>query len=134
MDTEHSKQPPQTIIDQQNRIYESLAFDDKADFANAERGRRGRLDPNVVKNADGTQVWNNNVYKFLQDDCPNSANPSLWRQLKLAHLDGLFHVTDCIYQVRGSDLSNVTIVETDKGLIIIDPLTSKETYCCPCLV
>ncbi len=41
--------------------------------------------------------------------------------------NGLFEVTDRIYQVRGFDISNMTIIEGDRGLIIIDPLVSAET-------
>ena len=36
-------------------------------------------------------------------------------------------MTDGIYQVRGLDLSNMTIVEGDAGVIVIDPLISTET-------
>src|SRR5690242_16367989 len=32
-----------------------------------------------------------------------------------------------LYQVRGLDLSNMTIVEGDTGVIVIDPLISTET-------
>ena len=31
-----------------------------------------------------------------------------------------------IYQVRGLDLSNITLVEGDTGIIVIDPLVSTE--------
>ncbi|KAL2851867.1 Metallo-hydrolase/oxidoreductase [Aspergillus pseudoustus] len=122
-----SKPATQFIIDQQARVRESLPFEDKGDFLNAERGLRGRLDPNVVKNDQDVVIWSNDSYKFLQDEAPSTANPSLWRQSRLAHLDGLYHVTDGIYQVRGLDLSNTTFIEGKEGLIIIDPLTSAET-------
>ncbi|KAI4223256.1 MAG: hypothetical protein L6R40_008517, partial [Gallowayella cf. fulva] len=36
-------------------------------------------------------------------------------------------ITDGIYQVRGVDLSNTTIIEGNEGVIVIDPLTSMET-------
>jgi alkyl sulfatase BDS1-like metallo-beta-lactamase superfamily hydrolase len=42
-------------------------------------------------------------------------------------LHGLFRVTERIYQVRGFDVSNITFIESDSGLIVIDPLTCKET-------
>jgi alkyl sulfatase BDS1-like metallo-beta-lactamase superfamily hydrolase len=54
-------------------------------------------------------------------------NPSLWRQAQLCAKHGLFQVTDGIYQVRGMDLSNMTLVEGDTGVIVIDPLISAET-------
>ncbi|RKK66991.1 Alkyl/aryl-sulfatase BDS1 [Fusarium oxysporum] len=122
-----SKPPTQIIIDQQEQVRQPLPFGDETDFVNAGRGLEGRMNPNIVENADGEVVWNIDVYEFLQHDSPDSANPSLWRQSKLAHIDGLFKVTDRIYQVRGLDLSNVTVIEGEIGLIIIDPLTSKET-------
>jgi alkyl sulfatase BDS1-like metallo-beta-lactamase superfamily hydrolase len=39
----------------------------------------------------------------------------LWRQSQLTAKQGLYHVTDGIYQVRGLDLSNMTLVESDHG-------------------
>ena len=36
-------------------------------------------------------------------------------------------MTEGIYQVRGLDLSNMTVVEGDRGVIVIDPLISAET-------
>ena len=39
---------------------------------------------------------------------------------------GLFQITDRIYQVRGFDISNMTLIEGDRGLVVIDPLISTE--------
>ncbi|MFI9111738.1 alkyl/aryl-sulfatase [Streptomyces venezuelae] len=58
---------------------------------------------------------------------PATVDPSLWRQARLLSRQGLYRVTDRIYQVRGLDLSNMTIVEGDTGIIVIDPLISAET-------
>ncbi|PWY68553.1 Metallo-hydrolase/oxidoreductase [Aspergillus sclerotioniger CBS 115572] len=121
------KDATQFIIDQQKQVRQSLPFDDKRDFVNAGRGLRGRLKPNTIKNSEDDVVWDNDAYGFLENDSPDTANPSLWRQSRLAHLDGLYLVTEGIYQVRGLDLSNTTIIEGEQGLIVIDPLTSKET-------
>ncbi|MEU5770076.1 alkyl sulfatase dimerization domain-containing protein [Streptomyces asoensis] len=55
------------------------------------------------------------------------ANPSLWRQAQLASKQGLYEVTEGIYQVRGLDLSNVTFIEGERGVVVIDPLISAET-------
>jgi alkyl sulfatase BDS1-like metallo-beta-lactamase superfamily hydrolase len=55
-----------------------------------------------------------------------TANPSLWRQAQLCRQQGLFQVTDGIYQIRGFDLSNMTVIEGDRGIIIVDPLISVE--------
>jgi alkyl sulfatase BDS1-like metallo-beta-lactamase superfamily hydrolase len=104
-----------------------LPFADRTDFENAERGLVDALDPCVVKAADGRVVWDLEAYSYLNGDCPATVHPSLWRQAQLCAKHGLFEVTDGIYQVRGLDLSNMTIVEGDTGVIVIDPLISAET-------
>jgi len=100
--------------------------DDRTDFDNADRGLIGSLEPCVVHAADGREVWNNDAYGFLDGPCPDTVNPSLWRQSQLTAKQGLYEVTDGIYQVRGLDLSNMTLVESDHGVIVIDPLVSAE--------
>lgn len=105
----------------------ALPFEDTTDFANADRGFIGALVPGVVESADGRVVWDNDAYDFLKGECPGTANPSLWRQAQLASKQGLYEVTDGIYQVRGLDLSNMTLVEGERGVIVIDPLISAET-------
>jgi alkyl sulfatase BDS1-like metallo-beta-lactamase superfamily hydrolase len=104
-----------------------LPFEDRTDFENAERGRIDALNPCVVRAADGRVVWDLEAYSYLDGDCPATVNPSLWRQAQLCAKHGLFAVTDGIYQVRGMDLSNMTLVEGDTGVIVIDPLVSAET-------
>ncbi|MET0146284.1 MAG: alkyl sulfatase dimerization domain-containing protein [Ilumatobacteraceae bacterium] len=105
----------------------TASFDDTADFEDAGRGFVAAMVPCVVTADDGRVVWDNDAYAFLDDACPDTANPSLWRQSQLCAKQGLFEVTDGIYQVRGLDLSNMTLVEGDEGVIVIDPLISKET-------
>ena len=104
-----------------------LPFADRTDFENADRGFVDALDPCVVKAADGRVVWDLDAYSYLDADCPDTVHPSLWRQAQLCAKHGLFEVTDGIYQVRGMDLSNMTIVEGDTGVIVIDPLICAET-------
>lgn len=103
------------------------SFNDRTDFEEADRGFVGALEPGVVTAADGREVWNNDQYAFLAGDCPDTANPSLWRQGQLVSKQGLYEVTDGIYQVRGLDLSNMSLIEGDTGVIVIDPLISAET-------
>ncbi|TPX15868.1 uncharacterized protein E0L32_000202 [Thyridium curvatum] len=122
-----SKPATETIIQQQEELKQSLPFADDRDFDDVNRGLLGTLDPNTVTNENGEVVWDNEAYAFLTEDSPNEANPSLWRQSRLTATAGLYRVHPRIYQVRGLDLSNVTLVEGDEGLIVIDPLTSKET-------
>ena len=45
---------------------------------------------------------------------------------QLTAKQGLYEVVPGIYQVRGLDLSNISFVEGDTGLIVIDPLVSTE--------
>ncbi len=102
------------------------SFEDRQDFEDAERGRLDALNPCVVRDADGRVVWDLEAYSYLDGECPDTVNPSLWRQAQLCAKHGLFAVTDGIYQVRGMDLSNMTLVEGDTGVIVIDPLVSAE--------
>ena len=100
-------------------------FNDRTDFENSDRGFIASLDPLVVKSAEGRVVWDMN-WDFLKAKCPRTANPSLWRQAQLTSKHGLYEVADGIYQVRGFDMSNMTLVEGAKGVIVIDPLISQE--------
>ncbi|TPQ39472.1 alkyl/aryl-sulfatase [Cupriavidus pinatubonensis] len=109
-------------------VLQQLPFANRQDFEDAQRGFLGTLDSNEIRDAQGRVVWSLDTYAFLRDArAPDTVNPSLWRQAQLNMNNGLFRVTDRIYQVRGLDISNMTIIEGDTGLIIIDPLTSKET-------
>ncbi|OWY80912.1 alkyl sulfatase dimerization domain-containing protein [Rhodococcus sp. BUPNP1] len=109
------------------QVDRSLPFSDVQDFDDVDRGFIAALEPGIVRNTDGHVVWDSDSYAFLDDDCPPTVNPSLWRQSRLCARQGLFEVTERIYQVRGLDLSNMTLVEGDTGVIVIDPLISAET-------
>ncbi len=111
-------------------VLKELPFQNREDFAEAQRGLIAPLSPTVVKGSTPVPVWNLDAYtRFVSVDtpAPDTVNPSLWRQLQLLTIAGLFQVTDRVYQVRGYDLSNISIIEGDTGLIIIDPLISEET-------
>ena len=120
--------PPTSVIEAaQAEQLTSLPFHDTADFAATDRGFVGALDPCVVTAADGRVVWDNDVYDFLRGDAPASVHPSLWRQSILVAKQGLYEVVEGIYQVRGLDLSNISFIEGDTGVIVIDPLICTET-------
>ncbi|NLT05233.1 MAG: MBL fold metallo-hydrolase [Solirubrobacterales bacterium] len=104
-----------------------LAFGDRSDFEDAARGLVAPLSPELVAATDGRVVWDVSAYEFLDGDRPETVNPSLWRQAQLLRLHGLFEVVEGVYQVRGLDLSNMTIVEGERGVLVIDPLISAET-------
>ena len=104
-----------------------LPFDNREDFDDARRGHIAPLSQPLVTATDGRVVWDADGWAFLDGECPDSVNPSLWRQSQLNVIHGLFEVCEGIYQVRGADLSNMTIVEGDEGVLVIDPLISAET-------
>jgi len=117
--------PPTAVIESAHREH-ALPFHDTTDFDDADRGFIAALSPCVIKAADGRVVWDNDSYSFLSGPAPTSVHPSLWRQSSLAAKQGLYEVVPGIYQVRGFDLSNITFVEGDTGIIVIDPLVSTE--------
>ena len=126
MDTT-AKEPIRAIREQHAALAASPVYADRRDFEDAARGFVGALEPGVVRAADGRVVWDNDSYSFLEGEAPETVHPSLWRQSQLVAMQGLYEVTDGIYQVRGLDLSNVTFVEGRTGVIVIDPLISVET-------
>jgi alkyl sulfatase BDS1-like metallo-beta-lactamase superfamily hydrolase len=106
----------------------ALPFSDRADFDDAKRGFVATLPDGVIAGPGGRPAFDTKPYAFLQnDEVPATVNPSLWRQAQLNAVNGLFKVTERVYQVRGLDIANMTIVEGDTGLILIDPLLSNET-------
>lgn len=121
------QKPPTWFIEAAHAEHlRTLPFDDTRDFADADRGFIAALEPCVVKAADGRVVWDNDVYSFLTGDAPTTVHPSLWRQSALAAKQGLYEVVEGIYQVRGLDLSNISFIEGNSGIIVIDPLVSTE--------
>ncbi|MGW1185957.1 alkyl/aryl-sulfatase [Streptomyces drozdowiczii] len=116
-----------TVASQNKALVNRLPFSDTQDFEDARRGLLGRREPNAITDADGTVVWDNDTYDFLRGDAPDTVNPSLWRQSTLNAIQGLFEVVPGIYQVRGFDLSNVTFIEGDTGVLVLDPLVTQET-------
>lgn len=109
-------------------MMDALPFGDTQDFVDAKRGFIATLPEVEIRNDQGRVVWSLRDYAFLaHEEAPATVNPSLWRQARLNMHNGLFQVSDRIHQVRGFDLSNMTIIEGQRGLIIIDPLISTET-------
>jgi len=106
-------------------VLDQLPFDDDTDFENARRGLIVE-GSGQIKSSDGRVVWDIDLWGFLDGDAPDTANPSLWRQGKLASIAGLFKVTEGVYQVRGYDLSVCSFLRTDSGWIVVDPLISVE--------
>ncbi len=126
MDTTPKPATP-AVLEQHAHARATLPFHDERDFEQARRGFLGGVDPCVIQGAGGRVVWDNDSYAFVDGEAPSTVHPSLWRQSTLVAMQGLFEVVPGIYQVRGLDLSNMTIVEGDTGVLVIDPLISTET-------
>ncbi|NUS93522.1 MAG: MBL fold metallo-hydrolase [Nocardia sp.] len=100
----------------------------RQDFTDARRGLIAELPGNVVGDG-GSVVFDAHALDWIgaDDPAPESVNPSLWRQSQLIRLGGLYRVTDRVYQVRGNDIANLTVVEGEDGLIVIDCMAGVES-------
>jgi len=109
-------------------LVQRLDFGDTACFEDARRGFVATIPDARILDAKGRPVWDLSSFAFLDDaQAPDSVNASLWRLARLNRIHGLFEVTERVYQVRGFDLANMTIVEGDTGIVVVDPLTVCET-------
>ena len=114
-------------IESNKRVAESLDFTDQQDFIDAKRGLVALAPDSELVNQQGNIMWNPGSYGFVSGEAPDTVNPSLWRQAKLNNIRGLFKVKEGIYQLRGFDLANTTLIKSDNGWIVVDPLTTLET-------
>jgi alkyl sulfatase BDS1-like metallo-beta-lactamase superfamily hydrolase len=121
------KDASQSVAAQQQAMQRALPFSDTADFDDVARGFLGTIEHAKITSASGRTVWSLEPYGFLgQAEAPATVNPSLWRQSRLNMNHGLFEVLPGVYQVRGLDIANMTLVEGDNGVIVVDTLTSIE--------
>jgi linear primary-alkylsulfatase len=109
------------------QVLETLPFADREDFAEAARGLIARPDALKIAGPNGSVAWEPASYDFIEGDAPVSVNPSLWRQAQLNNIHGLFKVTDGVYQIRGFDLANISLIDGEHGWIVVDPLTNNQT-------
>jgi len=124
---EMPKQASPSVIAQHAATLEALPFSDTRDFDDASRGFLGTLQHARVANPQGRVVWSLEPYDFLSDPtAPDTVDPSLWRQSRLNMNHGLFEVVPGVYQIRGLDIANMTLVEGNGGVIVVDTLTSIE--------
>jgi len=119
--------PSSATVTANQKVAEEFALSDPQDLEDARRGLIASDEGLLVEGPAGTPIWDMGAYNFIAGEAPGSVNPSLWRQASLNNIHGLFKVTDRVYQVRGFDLANMTIIQGESGWIIVDPLTAKET-------
>ncbi len=124
---ETPKDASPSVVARQAAMLDALPFSDTADFDEASRGFLGTIDNAKITAANGRVVWSLEPYGFLSDEkAPATVNPSLWRQSRLNMNHGLFEVMPGVYQIRGLDIANMTLVEGESGVIVVDTLTSIE--------
>lgn len=126
--TPKSEPKPATPVtaEANRKTAENLRFDDRRDFEEASRGLIATLPDQPVVGPNGQVIWDGKRFTFVSGQAPASVNPSLWRQEKLNNFHGLFKVCDGIYQIRGYDIANMTLVEGKTGWIVIDTLLTAE--------
>jgi alkyl sulfatase BDS1-like metallo-beta-lactamase superfamily hydrolase len=124
---ETPKEASPAVMAQNAAMLKALPFSDTRDFDDAARGFLGTIDNAKIMSAQGRVVWSLEPYGFLADEkAPATVNPSLWRQSRLNMQHGLFEVVPGVYQVRGLDIANMTLIEGNSGVIVLDTLTSIE--------
>ena len=123
-----AKPASDATVTAQRSVAAQLPAEDGRDLDFADRGFIGTLSDPVITNKDGKPVWNLGAYDWMVDgQSPDTVNPSLWRHMGLLRKHGLYALTDNVWQVRGFDVSNMTVIKGQTGWIIIDPLTSRDT-------
>ena len=105
---------------------QGLQLDQRQDFEDAQRGFIAKPTGKILA-ADGTVLNDFDAYGFLAGPPPATANPSLWRHAQLNANVGLYKVMDGVYQLRGFDIANITLIEGKTGWIVVDALTSRES-------
>jgi alkyl sulfatase BDS1-like metallo-beta-lactamase superfamily hydrolase len=124
---EAPKDATASVVRQHAATRAALPFSDTRDFDDASRGFLGTLENARIASEQGRVVWSLEPYGFLSDEeAPPTVDPSLWRQSRLNMNHGLFEVVPGVYQIRGLDIANMTLIEGDNGVIVVDTLTSIE--------
>src|SRR5438874_5135721 len=124
---ETPKEASAAVIAQNAAMLDALPFSDTSDFDDAARGFLGTIENAKITSPQGRTVWSLEPYSFLSaEEAPPTVDPSLWRQSRLNMHHSLFEVVPGVYQVRGLDIANMTLIEGDSGVIVVDTLTSIE--------
>jgi alkyl sulfatase BDS1-like metallo-beta-lactamase superfamily hydrolase len=121
-----AKPASRATLEMQARTKAALPQDDGRDLEFAQRGFVGTLKDPIIRDAGGKPLWNLDGYAWVKNAPPPTVNPSLWRHMTILNKHGLFKLSEGIWQVRGFDVSNMTLIAGKSGWIIIDPLTRRE--------
>ena len=121
-----AKAPTQQTRKANKTFASDLDLADQRDFADATRGLVAAFADPVINSDKGETVWDQGRFAFIAGDAPTSVNPGLWRQERLNNAHGLFKVAEGIYQIRGHDLANMTLIAGNTGWIVIDTLLTAE--------
>ncbi len=126
--TKDTKEAAAATVEVNSAMYSLLDFEDTQEAQFAVKGLIDAPEVLELKDSNGKVVWSQSAYDFLDDyeKAPDTVNPSLWENTKNNHAYGLFEVTEGIYQVRGYDMANLTLVKGDTGWIVFDPLMTVE--------
>ncbi|MBT4519615.1 MAG: MBL fold metallo-hydrolase [Halieaceae bacterium] len=125
--SDDSYAPSTATVAHNQQVLKDLPFTDRQDFENARRGLIASEPGLQIHSETGDLVWDMRSFDFIQGDAPDSVNPSLWRQESLNNIHGLFEVTEGVYQLRGYGLANMSLIEGERGWIVVDPLTAGES-------
>ncbi len=109
-------------------LYSQLDFENTTEYDFATKGLIDAPETLEIKDENGKVVWSQKAYAFVDGytKAPDTVNPSLWENTRNNHAYGLFKVCENIYQVRGYDMANLTLIKGDTGWIVFDPLMSAE--------
>ena len=126
--TAESKEATDFTAEVNSAVYSQRNFADTSEYENATRGLIAAPEALELKDAEGDVIWSQAAYGFLEDyeEPPATVNPSLWENTRNNHAYGLFEVVEGIYQVRGYDMANLTLIAGDTGWILFDPMMSVE--------
>lgn len=123
----NAKPASKTTVAAQQRVTAELPPEDGRDAEFADRGYLGTFADPIIKTKDGKPVWNLDAYAWMDGKSPDTVNPSLWRHMGILRKHGLYALSDNMWQVRGFDVSNMTVIKGKTGWILIDPLTTRDT-------
>ncbi|KAJ8133852.1 hypothetical protein OY671_012934, partial [Metschnikowia pulcherrima] len=124
---ETPKDASASVIAQHAATSKASPFSDTRDFDEAARGFLGTIENAKISSPQGRVVWSLEPYAFSKEEkAPPTVDPSSWRQSRLNMNHGSFEVLPGVYQGRGLDIANMTSIEGDKGVVVVDTSTSIE--------